>query len=300
MMTNDRSPIDDPMLASAAEDDAPVHLSLIASPPAGRGGGRDLGRQVAERLAQAVFSGEIKPGGYLPKELELCQLLGVSRASVRGGMQTLAGLGIVERRVGQGTVVRDFRDWNVLDPIVTGWLADYASPSPDFLRAIFEFRFATEPLISRLAAENASAHDLALIEAAYREMVAAAKSQAATIDSQPAAQSADAVSTADIALHTAIYRATGNLVWSQLAHILRPAILLVIRTSNTAAHVLDDSLRLHGHLVDCIRARQPGRAQAATIALLSQTARDLGIVPPSPPDAPATTERQETASGFGP
>ena len=67
--------------------------------------GRDLGAQVAERLARELFSGRTKPGNLLPKETELVESFGVSRVSVRAGLQTLAALGIVRRYAGQGTIV---------------------------------------------------------------------------------------------------------------------------------------------------------------------------------------------------
>jgi DNA-binding FadR family transcriptional regulator len=82
---------------------------------------------------------------------------------------------------------------------------------------------------------------------------------------------------ADIAFHEAIYRATHNLVWAQIVHILRPAILLVIRTSNETAEELRESLERHRQLMESIRMRDPEAAHTAAVRILNQTCRDLGL-----------------------
>lgn len=232
--------------------------------------GRDLGNQVADLLAKDLFSGTYKPGDMLPKETELVDMLAVSRASVRSGLQTLAALGIVNRQVGQGTVVTEYRDWVVVDPLVTRWMVDYANPNPDFLREIFEFRQATEPYIAALAAQRATARDLLAMEEAFDGMERA-------LDEQTGSQVPLSFSQSDIEFHAAIYRATYNLIWAQLAHILRPAILLVIEKTNNSADELRDSLGRHRHLMESIRLRQPEVAYDAAVSVMSRTGFDLGL-----------------------
>ncbi len=84
-------------------------------------------------------------------------------------------------------------------------------------------------------------------------------------------------SDSDVEFHAAIYRATHNLVWSQLAHILRPSILLVIRKSNDTAQELRDSLERHRRLMECIRLRQPEAAFEAAVSVMERTGLDLGL-----------------------
>ncbi len=216
--------------------------SLIQSVP-------DLGKRMAERLARDLFSGHYPPGSFLPKEAELCDRFEMSRASVRGGLQLLVALGIVTRISGQGTVVREYRDWNLLDPLVTRWMADYAAPNLEFLREIFEFRHAVEPFIAMIAAQRATARDLLAIEEAFSGMER-------SLDSERMTWEGRGFSDYDIEFHAAIYRATHNVVWGQLAHILRPSIMLVIAKSNDTADELRDSLERHRRLMECIRLRQ--------------------------------------------
>jgi DNA-binding FadR family transcriptional regulator len=72
---------------------------------------------VATHLASDLFSGAYRPGDLPSQGNRSGHGLRVSRASVRSGLQTLVSLGIIRRQSGQGTVVNEYRDWNVLDPM---------------------------------------------------------------------------------------------------------------------------------------------------------------------------------------
>jgi len=64
--------------------------------------------EVAEQeLRKAITSGTYRPGSQLPTEAELCEILGVSRTVVREAIRILEDDGLVARRHGVGTFVRD-------------------------------------------------------------------------------------------------------------------------------------------------------------------------------------------------
>ncbi|SBW12131.1 GntR-like protein [uncultured Alphaproteobacteria bacterium] len=254
--------------------------------------GRDLGAQVAERLARELFSGRTKPGSLLPKETELVESFGVSRVSVRAGLQTLVALGIVRRYAGQGTVVAEYRDWNMLDPLVTRWMVDFADPNIDFLNELFEFRESVEPFIAAIAAERATARDLAQIEEAFQGM------ERAVDPADGRAFDQQALDDADVAFHAAIYRATHNIIWSQLAHILRPSIQLIVRKSNASAAELYDTLKRHRALMECIRLRQPQAASEAAVQVMNRTKADLGT--PGRSGAHDAHQNQQFRAGLPP
>jgi DNA-binding GntR family transcriptional regulator len=60
-----------------------------------------------QELRQAIAKGTFRPGTQLPTEAELCQMLGVSRTVVREALRVLEEDGLVARRHGVGTFVRD-------------------------------------------------------------------------------------------------------------------------------------------------------------------------------------------------
>lgn len=73
-----------------------------------------MNRVVKKRLSDSVLdeigrmfdSGELKEGDKLPNQNALAAQLGVSRASLRESLHTLALMGVLEQRPGFGTVVR--------------------------------------------------------------------------------------------------------------------------------------------------------------------------------------------------
>jgi DNA-binding GntR family transcriptional regulator len=60
-----------------------------------------------QELRGAITSGIFRPGNQLPTEAELCEMLGVSRTVVREALRVLQDEGLVTRRHGVGTFVRN-------------------------------------------------------------------------------------------------------------------------------------------------------------------------------------------------
>ena len=230
----------------------------------------DLNEGLASALIQPILQGQILSGDALPSEIELAKKHALSRASVRSELRTLETLGIIERQAGRGTHVRDLRYWNILDPKVCHWITQYAHPDVGIVKDVFEFRRTVEPMIAATAAKLASARDLLAMEEAFSAMEA-------NWNRHESQDAKDAFTTADIAFHEAIYFATHNLVWSQIVNVLRPAILLVIKTSNETADELRESLERHRRLMESIRMRDPDAAYDAAERILSQTGFDLGF-----------------------
>lgn len=67
-----------------------------------------LSDQIFNYLQSEIIKGTWKPGEKLPSEIELAESLGVSRMSLRNGIQRCCAMGLTETRVGEGTFVRDF------------------------------------------------------------------------------------------------------------------------------------------------------------------------------------------------
>jgi GntR family transcriptional regulator len=64
--------------------------------------------EIAEQeLRQAITAGTFRPGSQLPTEADLCEMLGVSRTVVREALRVLEDDGLISRRHGVGTFVRN-------------------------------------------------------------------------------------------------------------------------------------------------------------------------------------------------
>ncbi|GAB2795690.1 FadR/GntR family transcriptional regulator [Halomonas shantousis] len=228
---------------------------------------------VAEALAETIFSGHYQPGDFVPKEIDLCEQFALNRSAVRSDLRQLVDAGIIERISGHGSKVRDYTEWNILDPQVTAWMTRYAAPNPKVQREILAFRLDVEPYVAMTAAKRATARDLVAIEEAFEGM-----GQYLNADSGEARR---LHSDYDVAFHEAIFRATHNIVWAQLSHILRPSISLLVSISNVSE--TDDpaeSLERHRRLMESIRARQPRDAFRAAQSVLAGTAKALGLESP--------------------
>jgi len=61
---------------------------------------------VVEQILNKLKMGDLKPGGQLPSQRELAQLLGVGRSSVREAINALTVMGYLDVRQGKGTFIR--------------------------------------------------------------------------------------------------------------------------------------------------------------------------------------------------
>jgi GntR family transcriptional regulator len=75
--------------------------------PVTAGAGVPLHRQLFLVLHDEIARGAIAPGEPLPTEQSLCEQFGVSRITVRRALADLAGEGLIERRHGVGSFVRE-------------------------------------------------------------------------------------------------------------------------------------------------------------------------------------------------
>jgi DNA-binding GntR family transcriptional regulator len=80
-----------------------------------------LYHQIAETIREQIESGQLKRGSQLPTEIELRDVHGASRNTIRDAIKRLTSQGLVETRQGQGTYVTQ-----IIDPFVT-----LRSPDPE-------------------------------------------------------------------------------------------------------------------------------------------------------------------------
>ncbi|WP_227367708.1 FadR/GntR family transcriptional regulator [Halomonas sp. M20] len=222
---------------------------------------------LAALLARAILAGQWAPGDIFPRELDICQHFDASRNRVRNALASLTSAGLIERTAGRGTRIREIDDWQLLDPKMSDWMTGVETPHPQLVREIHAFRLSAEPYVAELAALHGNAQDLARLETAFEGMRGTADDP----------EQREAHAEYDVAFHDAIYRASHNLVWRQMGHLLRPSIMQLIQRSHHRAEALDDSLERHRRVMDAIRLRQPDAAHEAARRVLERTAADLGV-----------------------
>lgn len=106
------------------------------------------GRAIHASLLTAILDHRLAPGMRLPED-EIGALFGASRTIARDALQALAHEGLVTIEANRGAFV--------------------AHPTPAEARHVFEARFLLEPRMAALAAERATAEDVARLRAHAKE-----------------------------------------------------------------------------------------------------------------------------------
>jgi DNA-binding GntR family transcriptional regulator len=197
-----------------------------------------LRERVLETLSDAILTGVLKPGERLV-ERELCQQLGASSTVIREALVELETEGYVTKRTNAATFV--------------------TSLSAEEIRNILDLRMLLEPHAAGLAAKNASAEEIAKLQAAYKELVRVSR-----------AGDEKAYVRADLRLHEQIWALSGNeFLVAALRRALFP-FFAYVGMLIMAQHSIDieaDAVR-HDAVLQPIYNRKPGKARKAMEAAI--------------------------------
>ena len=106
--------------------------------------------QVFDKIKNAITEEHWKVGEKIPTEMELSEMFGVNRLTVRMALQRLVGMGLLESRVGDGTYVKEFSFRYYMDSASNFYL------KPELLDKVYEFRDVIEINCLALAIKRAS------------------------------------------------------------------------------------------------------------------------------------------------
>lgn len=199
---------------------------------------RSLRDQVAEVLRERIIRGALPPGTPLV-ERTLAEGLGVSRVPVRDALSLLKGEGFVTQEPRRGVVVTRLVRKDVEE--------------------LFDVRLALEVLAVRLAAERATADDLAGLNETLRQSGSALK-----------ANDAEALLRSNQAFHDAITQMAKNDLLASLLNPLEGRLHWLLSQN-------DDPLPLHREhekLYKAIASGDPDAAGRESVAHVT-TSREL-------------------------
>jgi GntR family transcriptional repressor for pyruvate dehydrogenase complex len=197
--------------------------------------------QVRDRLVDLMRTGDFPAGQKLPTEPELMEAFGVGRSSIRAAVQSLVGLGILERRPGVGTFVRSLTLDDLRGLVHRTVLLDYGEALQ-----LHEIRTMLETTGARLAAKRRTDTDL-------QEM-------ALQIDRYRAAYLASERETsidADLGFHRAIVLASKNPMLLSLLDSISVNLKAHRREYGPFSdkRELDEVISEHTKIYEAIRAR---------------------------------------------
>lgn len=237
----------------------------VLSSPAPR---QDLVTTVAEELGRRIAGGVIPPGDALPSQDRLSEELQVSRPVVREAAKILESKGLLQSRPRTGMRVRPRSDWHLLDPAVLAWQARSGGPDHTFVRDLLEVRYTVEPMAARLAAQRATAEDLARLRDALAVM-------AAEVQNGHGGTSTTRFIAADLDFHHGVLAAAHNELFLQIFAPIREALRFSDRYSGAVPGAKEASVPIHEAALSAIEDHRPDDAARCMHDLAIRATRDL-------------------------
>jgi len=201
--------------------------------------------RISDKLASLIASGILQVGDELPSERELASMLSVSRETVRGAIQTLAGRGIVE--VAHGLRTRVARA--DIDSLTIGVTSPRAINSYD-LEAVHHARLLVERALVADAARTMDDETLARLD---RSLAIQRSAMADPVH----------FLICDREFHLAIYRSAGNPLLTDFVIDLYTYMLDHRRAAMSRPGAIEKSYEDHLAIMNALRSRDADATVAA-------------------------------------
>lgn len=202
-----------------------------------------LAEQVQEQIFHYIVDTPLELGTKLPNEFELGEKFGVGRSTIREAVKMLSSKGVVEVRHGSGTYVVSTKQENP-DPLGLKDVEDKKSLALDLVN----LRLILEPGIAELAAQNATAEDMAKLRRLCDKVERAIKNDERYLED-------------DIAFHTCVAECSKNKVVEQLIPIIDTAVMLNVNV--THKRLIRETIETHRAVLEAIEEQDSIGARTA-------------------------------------
>lgn len=190
--------------------------------------------EVEKKLLDYFKSHNIKIGDVIPKELELVEILGVSRTVVREALSRLRTQGLLETKRRKGTILKNPDLSVVLEKSMIPQLMD-----EDTLKDYFEMRLSLEIGMADLIMQRKTTKDIEEL----REIVA----------KEPKASANQIFKTDyEIEFHGKLYSITQNESMKKFQNLLLPLFEYVHNSGMLDNYENNESYVSHGEIVEII------------------------------------------------
>jgi DNA-binding FadR family transcriptional regulator len=160
--------------------------------------------KVEANLVELLQSRKLKVGDVIPKEVELVELLGVSRTVIREAITRLRTMGIIESKKKKGSVITS--------PDIVGIMSKSMNPyilDEDTLREIFELRLVLEIGMADLIFQKITQKDIDELKEIVKNEPSSSESHLFNIEHE-------------INFHGKLYEITGNKTLKSFQKMLLP------------------------------------------------------------------------------
>jgi GntR family transcriptional repressor for pyruvate dehydrogenase complex len=227
---------------------APVRKSVVTT-------------EAVERIKEMIVERRLRPESKLPPERELCEMLGISRSSVREAIRALTHMNILEARQGQGTFVTSLSPQVLTEP-----LRFVMAVNEDLIYQLFEIRKMIETKAAALAAERITTEQLEELRFHYDMLVRSLDEPSVFLRH-------------DVAMHELIARATRNDLLVSLFGSFFDLLLESRKRTGSVTAIRAQTIIDHGKILEVLEARDAERSSAAMLEHLDHVEgklRELG------------------------
>src|SRR5689334_16018603 len=203
-----------------------------------------LSEQVAIQVAAMIDAQRWKMGEKLPPEAELCVALNVGRSTLREALKSLAFIGKVRMRAGDGTYVAQ-PSQGLLDRILAKGLLKTEKDLAD----VCETRLILESELAALAAERATPEDLDALEQVIAQGAAILEGEKSKYSEM------------DMDFHLAVARTSQNTLLPRLLMDIRGLLLEWIEKSQELPGVRENAHEQHRRILKSIAEHNPEAAR---------------------------------------
>jgi GntR family transcriptional repressor for pyruvate dehydrogenase complex len=205
-----------------------------------------LGQQVATQLAAMVTSGKWRTGERLPPEMELCKILHIGRSTLREALKSLAFVGLVQMRHGEGTFVAQGTD-HLLERILAKGLIRSEKAVAD----VCETRLILETELAALAAERITGTEAATLASLVERMGQHLEAKDSSFEDL------------DLEFHLQLATCSKNPVLEQLMTPIRGLVFEWIVKSQQFPGLRLNAHRQHQAILQALVQRKPEKARKA-------------------------------------
>ena len=218
---------------------------------------------IVEQMVDLISRDVLKPGDRLPSERELCKRLGVGRSSLREALRSLAVMGIIDGRVGDGTFVSNSNKRYLEKTLQWGLLLDRKR-----VQDLIETRLMLESQTAFLAAQRVTTENIEAIEETLQGMEASIGQPEKYLEF-------------DLQFHLTIARATQNSILYSLLSMIRGYLQEWIKGSLVEPSTTQTETRAklslleHQKILDALRKGEADQAQQAMTEHILSSSVDL-------------------------
>ncbi|KUL95267.1 GntR family transcriptional regulator [Bosea sp. WAO] len=216
---------------------------------------RKLYEDVVERLETAINEGHYAPGDQLPAERELMEAYGVGRTAIREALFALQRMGLIVISSGERARVSQPSAGTMIGEL--SGLARYLLAKPGGAHHFQQARTMFEVGVARLAAETATADDIARLEAALAA-------------NRAALDQGRGFERTDVAFHLVLAEITRNPIFTALHLGLTEWLTEQRTTSLKAGGAAQAAYAAHQRIFEAVAARNPQAAADAMRAHLAE------------------------------